>query len=53
MKWIKQKLILLLSANGLLATSLVSITINNNFFEGNEHLVGGFHITVKSSNRNF
>lgn len=52
MKQIKQKLILLLSANSLFATSLVTITINNNYFEVNDHSAVGFHITVKSSNRN-
>lgn len=52
MKQIKQKLILLFSASSLLTTSLVSITANNKYFEVNDHKVGGFHITVKSSNRN-
>ncbi|WP_425381574.1 hypothetical protein [Spiroplasma endosymbiont of Polydrusus pterygomalis] len=54
MKQIKQKLILLLSTNSWFATSLVTITItiNNNYFEVNDRPVAGFHITVKSSNRN-
>lgn len=52
MKQIKQKLILLFSATSLLVTSLVSITSNNKYFEVNNHKIGGFYITVKSSNRN-
>ncbi|WP_425377264.1 hypothetical protein [Spiroplasma endosymbiont of Aleiodes alternator] len=52
MKQFKQKLILLLSASSLLVTSVLSISFNNKNHQTSNSKVSGFHITVKSSNRN-
>lgn len=52
MKQFKQKLMLLLSISSLLGTSLLNVTASNKNYQINDSKINGFHITVKSSNRN-
>ena len=52
MKQFKQKLMLLLSTSILLVSSLLSMTFNSKYYQNNTNKTSGFHISVKSSNRN-
>ena len=52
MKQLKQKLMLLFTTSSLLGSWLLRVNVNNQYYQSSDLKTNGFHITVKSSNRN-